>query len=36
MSENSEPARQEPSEPFVEHEREQQQPHPKDETQVEE
>ena len=36
MSENSEPVRQEPNEPFVEHEREQQQPPPEDEPQVEE
>ena len=36
MSENSEPVRQEPNEPFVEHEREQQQPPPEAEPQVEE
>ena len=36
MSGNSEPVRQEPNEPFVEHEREQQQPPPEAEPQVEE
>jgi transposase InsO family protein len=36
MSENSEPVRQETNEPFVEHEREQQQPPPEAEPQVEE
>ena len=36
MSENSEPVRQEPNEPFVEHEREQQQPPPEAQPRVEE
>ena len=36
MSENSEPIRQESNEPFIEHEREQQQPPPEAEPQVEE